>query len=82
MSKNSLRKNFAGRREQLQQQQARGPRKPYTPPTDEQLVNFVCASIGAVSPIQREVVAQWLAINDGTRAVWLAQHRAMQEALW
>lgn len=53
----------------------------YMPPNDEQLLNFVCALIGAHFSSEREIISAALRDFPETKMRWLRKHKEMQESL-
>lgn len=56
----------------------------YEPPSDEQLVRFICVrrfGAGGVTPDNIDLAAAMLE-RGVVRESWLAEHRRFQEAVW
>jgi hypothetical protein len=55
----------------------------YSPPSDEQLVNFVCVQVfGYGATDSEKAIARTAVSQASARAEWLRRHRELQEAIW
>lgn len=83
MSKSSFTKRLSravARQPESPIRSARITAAPYTPPTDEQLVNFACAMTHGpgATEFERFMVAQVLKSNPMVRSLWMEKHRTLQ----